>query len=377
MASDGHAVEFDYTSSSDAEDEDSSNNWGTAIAACALVWFATFAMIVLYHAFSHLSFCKESFLKLDSMQMFASGTLMSSAFALIVFESSRSLTEETGVASMWMFVLVLGFLTSSILDTFAHALIDNNIEVKEFATVPRETIDDEMNRVPDNNGDVELKKVPSTTAVVALNADMEAGNDIAPGCECEGCELKVDPKLKQCRTYLEVMQDTSARKTALTIFIGDFVCNYCDGLVIASAFSACTTVLGWSIATVTILHELPQELADYAILVEQLKLNASTAALNNLICGFGVLLGAFTIMGTEVGHEFQAYFLAFGAGNFIYLAAVEFFSLARAKDASVRDKIEKIFFFLLGVTIIAIIARNHAHCEADHADETADAHADH
>ena len=37
----------------------------------------------------------------------------------------------------------------------------------------------------------------------------------------------------------------------------------------------------------------------------------------------------------------------------------------------------KIFFFLLGVTIIAIIARNHAHCEADHADETADAHADH
>lgn len=355
MDSDGHSVAFDYTSTATTTTttHDDKTNWGTAIGACIIVWLATFAMIVLYGTCSSISVLAETFLKLDLVQMFASGTLLSSAFALIIFESARAVTENTGVASLWMFVTILGFLTASILDGIAHGVIDEHAKQSTAdATGVKAIPTSEPATTENENDDAEKGQVVAAKDV-----------DVAPTTGAEDA-----PQEAKTRTFTEVMQDAVARKTAMTIFIGDFICNYCDGLVVASAFNSCDSTLGWSIATVTVLHELPQELADYAILVDQLKLGFISAALNNLASGFGVLLGAFTIMGTNVGAEAQAYLLAFGAGNFVYLGAVEFFSLAKSKNTGIWDKCEKLLFFMVGVAIIALIARDHAHCDASHSD---------
>ena len=63
----------------------------------------------------------------------------------------------------------------------------------------------------------------------------------------------------------EVLAIESSRKTFMSLMIGDFICNYSDGVFIGSAFSQCNPTLGWTIALATILHELPQELADAGI----------------------------------------------------------------------------------------------------------------
>ena len=50
------------------------------------------------------------------------------------------------------------------------------------------------------------------------------------------------------------------------VVIGDFFHNLCDGFFIGAAFKGCGNAFGWSVAAGTILHELPQEVADFVIL---------------------------------------------------------------------------------------------------------------
>ena len=50
------------------------------------------------------------------------------------------------------------------------------------------------------------------------------------------------------------------------VVIGDFFHNLCDGFFIGAAFKGCGTAFGWSVAAGTILHELPQEVADFVVL---------------------------------------------------------------------------------------------------------------
>ena len=50
------------------------------------------------------------------------------------------------------------------------------------------------------------------------------------------------------------------------VVIGDFFHNLCDGFFIGAAFKGCGNAFGWSVIAGTILHELPQEVADFVIL---------------------------------------------------------------------------------------------------------------
>eukprot|EP00438_Fugacium_kawagutii_P001823 Skav203526 [mRNA] locus=scaffold687:329783:330361:- [translate_table: standard] len=50
------------------------------------------------------------------------------------------------------------------------------------------------------------------------------------------------------------------------VVIGDFFHNLCDGFFIGAAFKGCGNGFGWSVVLGTILHELPQEVADFVIL---------------------------------------------------------------------------------------------------------------
>ena len=318
--SDGDEASFDWTSSDSTTDSDN-ERWDLAYGACALVWVTTFGMICFYYSIKYFEVATSLFtLKLDNLQMFAAGTLLASAFGLIMFESARTLTEDTGVASLWTACAILGFLCSSTLDMVSNVFMGD----KECSE-PEKTVDSKAVELTDDQGKGDYKAASSGELV-------EAGAEV--GAEVGAVEADRDNKKEKDNTLLsvgllsmnEMLAVESSRKTFMSIMIGDFVCNYADGIVIGSAFSDCTTALGWSIAIVTILHELPQELADAAILVDQLRLGHIWAAVSNLICGAGVMLGAATINASEVNVETKSYFLAFGAGNFIYLASVEFFS---------------------------------------------------
>ena len=51
------------------------------------------------------------------------------------------------------------------------------------------------------------------------------------------------------------------------IIIGDFVHNFADGVAIGAAFLGCSSTVGWIVTGSIVIHEVPQELADFLALV--------------------------------------------------------------------------------------------------------------
>jgi zinc and cadmium transporter len=112
--------------------------------------------------------------------------------------------------------------------------------------------------------------------------------------------------------------------------IGDGIHNFIDGLVIVVAFLTSTS-LGF-IVTITILfHEIPQEIADFSVLIyggfkktKALFFNFASA----LTAVAGAVVGFLISSGIE---QFTTFLLPFAAGGFIYIAGSDLIPELRQK----------------------------------------------
>lgn len=73
------------------------------------------------------------------------------------------------------------------------------------------------------------------------------------------------------------------------VLIGDSFHNFTDGVLIAAAFIA-DPVLGWSTAVAVALHEIPQEIGDYIVLVNA-GLSRRRALLYNVVSSLASVVG--------------------------------------------------------------------------------------
>lgn len=103
---------------------------------------------------------------------------------------------------------------------------------------------------------------------------------------------------------------------------GDFVHNFIDGVIIALAFMADFN-LGIVTAIAVVLHEIPQELSDFAILIHG-GLSRARALVYNFLSASSVMVGAVItyLLGAAI-EPFLPVGLALVAGGFIYLAATD------------------------------------------------------
>jgi len=132
--------------------------------------------------------------------------------------------------------------------------------------------------------------------------------------------------------------------------LGDAVHNLVDGLIIAGAYLA-STRLGVLTTVAVCLHELPQEIGDFGVLVyagyskgRALKLNFLSA----LTAFLGALI-ALTMSGIIEG--LTAFLVPFAAGNFIYIAGSDLIPELHAEEELGRTLIQ-IAAMALGVFLL-------------------------
>jgi zinc and cadmium transporter len=108
----------------------------------------------------------------------------------------------------------------------------------------------------------------------------------------------------------------------LTNLVGDALHNLIDGAIVAAAFLS-SPELGLSTAIAVAVHEVPQELGDFAILVHgglsprhALLLNLGSAVLAFIGAGIVLALG-------EGGLSVERFLLPLTAGGFVYLAGTD------------------------------------------------------
>jgi zinc and cadmium transporter len=106
------------------------------------------------------------------------------------------------------------------------------------------------------------------------------------------------------------------------ILLGDAFHNFADGVVLAAAFLT-SLPLGVATALAIIAHEIPQEVGDFAILVDS-GYAKGQALFYNVLSSLGTLPGA--LLGYSFLREARLvtpFIMAFSAASFIYVATVD------------------------------------------------------
>lgn len=113
--------------------------------------------------------------------------------------------------------------------------------------------------------------------------------------------------------------DAHDRPWAALNLVGDGLHNLVDGVMIAASYSVDPRI-GLTTTLAVVLHEIPQEIGDYAILLS-CGLSRARALLFNFLCALLSVVGALLalFLGERI-HGFSSWVLPVTAGGFIYIA---------------------------------------------------------
>ena len=137
--------------------------------------------------------------------------------------------------------------------------------------------------------------------------------------------------------------------------MGDGIHNFIDGALIAVSYMAGPT-LGISTTIAVLLHEIPQEFADFGILIHS-GLTPRRAVRFNLASASTALLGNIVALaaGTFAGNAMIAILLPATAGGFVYLAAADLIPEMH-HDCSFHGLLGQTVLMSAGIGLMAVLA---------------------
>jgi zinc and cadmium transporter len=136
--------------------------------------------------------------------------------------------------------------------------------------------------------------------------------------------------------------------------LGDAIHNFIDGILIGASYLVSPT-LGLSTTLAVLLHEIPQELGDFGILVHS-GLSVRKAVLVNLGSASIAILGtALALLLGSVAHESIAGILIpVTAGGFVYLAAADLIPELQ-HDHSLRSLLVQTALISGGIAVMGLL----------------------
>lgn len=134
--------------------------------------------------------------------------------------------------------------------------------------------------------------------------------------------------------------------------IGDTIHNFIDGIVIGTSFFV-DVKIGLISTIAVILHEIPQELGDIAVLIYG-GFSKNRALFLNFLTALSCVLGS--TVGFYLSHikNLYLYILPLIAGGFIYISSCDLIpELSKEKD--IRKSLISLIMFILGIILIIVI----------------------
>ncbi len=148
-------------------------------------------------------------------------------------------------------------------------------------------------------------------------------------------------------------KDCPVHSFAYMNLFGETIHNFIDGLIIASAFII-NTPLGITTTLAVALHEIPQEIGDFGVLIHGGFKKSKAIFLNFLVSLTAILGGIFGFYLSSFTEFSMALLLPIAAGGFIYIAASDLIPEIR-KESSIKKTSLFFLIFLLGILIMSIL----------------------
>lgn len=136
--------------------------------------------------------------------------------------------------------------------------------------------------------------------------------------------------------------------------VGDSIHNFTDGIVLASAFMVSPAV-GLATAFATAMHEIPQEIGDFGILIHSGFKPRRALFWNGLVALFTIAGVLTTFIAAEYVTGLTRYTIPFAAGGFLYMACTNLLSEIKEEESILRRLVQSVFL-LAGVALLWMTA---------------------
>lgn len=144
----------------------------------------------------------------------------------------------------------------------------------------------------------------------------------------------------------------------ILISVGDSLHNFIDGIVMGAAFLA-SPATGMITALAVMAHEIPHEMADFAVMLS-MGWSKKKVILTNFLSASVSIVGAVGVY--LLGERIQIFLpvlLSFAGGMFIYLACSDLIPELHHthRNEPIKNSVSQILVFGLGIGLIALFIR--------------------
>ncbi|KKS98735.1 MAG: Zinc transporter, ZIP family [Candidatus Gottesmanbacteria bacterium GW2011_GWA2_43_14] len=142
--------------------------------------------------------------------------------------------------------------------------------------------------------------------------------------------------------------------STILISVGDGIHNFIDGVAIAGAF-----LVSWPLGVITSIavaaHEIPQEIADFSIMLSE-KVERRKIVFFNLASAGTSLVGAVgTYFLAETVTIYLPIIIAFTAGMFTYIASSDLIPELHRSGEGKEEAWQQLTVFLIGIILIFVV----------------------
>ena len=169
-------------------------------------------------------------------------------------------------------------------------------------------------------------------------------------CHYGSCEAHGDEELGGDHGHSHGHSHSNAKSAGALIILGDSIHNFVDGILIAAAFLT-DVQLGIVTSLAVAAHEIPQEVGDFAILLDSGYSRGKALFYNILASLTTVLGGVLAYFSLEDLHDSLPYFLALAASSFIYIAVADLIPSLHTKT-DMKTSLQQITLIAAGVLLI-------------------------
>ena len=145
----------------------------------------------------------------------------------------------------------------------------------------------------------------------------------------------------------EDQNETSIHPVGKLVLFSDGVHNFIDGIIIGTGFIL-SVPIGIATTIAVILHEIPQEIGDFAVLLHAGYSKTRALWLNFLSALLAILGLVFIFALNQTEETITLFFLPMAAGGFIYIAVADLIpELHKTKE--VKHSVMQLLAFIAGV----------------------------
>jgi zinc and cadmium transporter len=141
---------------------------------------------------------------------------------------------------------------------------------------------------------------------------------------------------------------------AYTNLIGDGLHNFIDGLIIAASYLVNVPV-GIATTLAVVLHEIPQEIGDFSVLLHA-GLSKGKALFLNFLSALTAVLGA--VIGLWLSGSIEGitkFLIPLAAGGFIYIAGSDLIPELHKHSDKLGKSVVQFIAFVLGILVMAAL----------------------